>query len=273
MTPEGRERIQRESLIWISLLPHPNIVKALSFEFDGGLPKLMLEYIGGGSLRDLLRKNAPTLHQFLRIATEFCEGMIFLAESDGIVHRDIKPENILLSIEGGVKITDFGLASAFRGSDGRLIGGDSSIRSGRSSQENAEKSFGGTLPYMAPEQFVSFHTADRRADIYGFGVVMYEMLVGRLPFNHTSVDRMMRAHQRASPPPLGQHIPSKLREIVMKCLAKEPSERFESFQALSGRLKDFCRQNGFDTSIAGHYSAEKLEETLDSVDWTRRVYA
>ena len=130
MGDEGMARIQQESLVWLSLAPHPNVVKALSFEIDGGLPVLMLEYADGGNLRDRLIQGPPPLPEFLRIASEFCEGMTFLAESRRIVHRDIKPENVLFMRDGRLKITDFGLAIAFGPSTEGRDGDKSGTRSG-----------------------------------------------------------------------------------------------------------------------------------------------
>lgn len=273
MGDEGLEKIYEESLIWISLLPHPNIVKALSFELDGGLPNLLMEYQEGGNLRDKLKKDIPTMAEFLRIANEFCEGMSFLNDSYKIVHRDIKPENILFSADGQLKITDFGIAGGFDISNETLIGRHRQHQGGEQNDFERQGFFAGTIPYMSPEQFVSFQTVDTRSDIYSFGVVMYEMLSGRLPFNESSAERMMHAHQSISPPALSQNTPPELHTIVLKCLAKNPLERFESFKELSNKLEEFCRRNEFESSIPEHYPIDNLEELLSSADWNNRGYS
>ena len=270
MSQEAREQISKESLIWISLAPHPNIIKALSFEFDGGLPSLLLEYASGGNLRDRLNAVRPALTEFLRITSEFCEGMLFLSESRKIVHRDIKPENILFTGEGRLKITDFGLALTFAqpadepDDRGRLVRTKAGVDSGV---------IEGTVPYMAPEQFDSPSNIDSRADIYSFGIVMYEMLSGNRPFDEGSVERFKRAHQRSTPPALHNGVPHELRGIVKKCLEKSPAARFDGFQSLARAVNDFCRLSGNEASIASHVSIKELEENLDDGDWNNRGYS
>lgn len=267
MGEPGFSHMHRESLIWLSLLPHPNIVKADSFEVDGGVPFLLMEYVGGGNLRQRLNGQPADIAEFLRIALEFCEGMTFLAANE-VVHRDIKPENILFTDEGRVKITDFGIAMAFQNQ-----GASSDLSTSETEATTDAGMPVGTVPYMAPEQFEAGRRIDTRTDIYAFGVVMYEMLAGRLPFEKDSIEAMTQAHRHDSPPPLPADAPEALTAIVMKCLAKKPSDRYEDFRLLSRHLTDFCLDNGLDSSIAEHHSIEGLEEKLDAWDWNNRGYA
>jgi serine/threonine protein kinase len=140
----------------LARLSHPNIITVHDFGETAGLFYIVMEYIDGVNLRDLLREGKMDPGQALAIVPPICEALAY-AHGKGIVHRDIKPENILLDRDGRVKIADFGIAS--------LVG--------------AAGEGSGTPPHMAPEQQTG--RVDRRADIYALGVVLYEMLTGERP--------------------------------------------------------------------------------------------
>lgn len=153
-----------------------------------GTPFVFMEYVAGGDLRGWIGKPRLTddLPQVLRFAIHLCDGMIH-AFSRGIkAHRDIKPGNCLITEDGTLQLTDFGLSMAFDDTDGRLKPtGD------RDGVDNLQRlcigpsqtgSIAGTPPYMAPEQFDGTANVDVRSDIYAFGVVLHEMVTGRLPF-------------------------------------------------------------------------------------------
>ena len=185
-------RFAREAEL-LARLSHPHIVTIHDFGQADGLFYIVMEFVDGVNLRDLLREGKVGPRQALAIVPPVCEALQY-AHDHGVVHRDIKPENLLLDREGRVKIADFGIAS--------LVG--------------AEGESAGTPPYMAPEQGGARPAADHRADIYALGVVLYEMLTGERP------GREVVAPSRKV------HIDVRLDEIVLRALEKQPEARYAS---------------------------------------------
>ncbi|QJE94955.1 serine/threonine-protein kinase [Luteolibacter luteus] len=177
----------------LARLNHPHIVTIHDFGETGGLYYLVMEFINGVNVRDLLREGKMAPEQALAIVPPICEALQF-AHDHGIVHRDIKPENILLDRDGRVKIADFGIAT---------IAGDSADRSG-------------TPAYMAPEQAAHATRIDHRADIYALGVVLYEMLTGERPSSSPLA------------PSKRVQIDVRLDEVVLRALEQEPERRFQT---------------------------------------------
>jgi serine/threonine protein kinase len=186
------ERFQREAHT-LARLSHPNIVTVFDHGETGGWFYIVMEYIDGVNLRDLLRDGRIEPAQALAIVPPVCAALQY-AHDKGIVHRDIKPENLLIDREGRVKIADFGIAS--------MVGG------------TGERA--GTPPYMAPEQDGAGAAADHRADIYALGVVLYEMLTGERP------GRDLIAPSRKV------QIDVRLDEIVLRALDRTPELRFQT---------------------------------------------
>ncbi|RYD61465.1 MAG: serine/threonine protein kinase, partial [Verrucomicrobiaceae bacterium] len=186
------ERFAKEAEM-LAKLSHPHIVTIHDFGETGGLYYLVMEFINGVNLRDLLRDGKMAPEQALAIVPPICEALQF-AHDHGIVHRDIKPENILLDREGRVKIADFGIAT---------IAGDAAERAG-------------TPDYMAPEQSGGAKAIDHRADIYALGVVLYEMLTGERP---TTIPVA---------PSRRVQIDVRLDEVVMKALEGQPERRYQT---------------------------------------------
>ena len=184
------EHFEREAKT-LAKMSHPNIVTVFDHGETGGLFYIVMEFVDGVNLRDLLREGKMEPEQALVIVPPICDALQY-AHDKGIVHRDIKPENILLDREGRVKIADFGIAS--------LVGA------------SGEKS--GTPPYMAPEQ--SGGTVDRRADIYALGVVLYEMLTGERPGKELVA------------PSSKVQVDVKIDEMVLRALEKEPERRYQT---------------------------------------------
>lgn len=192
------ERFEREARA-LAKLHHPNIVAVYDFGEVQGNFYLLMEFVDGLTLRQLLHTRKLSPEEALAIVPKICEALQY-AHEQGIVHRDIKPENILMDKDGRIKIADFGIAK---------ILGDG----GRSSL--TEEQAIGTPHYMSPEQIEKPQTVDHRADIYSLGVVFYEMLTGELPLG------------KFQPPSKKVHVDVRLDEIVLRTLEKEPERRYQ----------------------------------------------
>ena len=247
--PQVADRFMQEALTWVNLGAHPNIVEARFAEKIAGKPYLFLEYVSGGTLADWIGTPRLTedLPQVLRFAIQFCDGMIH-ASSKGIkAHRDIKPQNCLITWDKTLKITDFGLAKVFDEVKARDWGikraRNGENKEGQMEETDAQRlaigltqtgEGAGTCTHMSPEQFEDIKHVDVRADIYSFGVTLFQMVMGRLPFIvqartwKEACEKYRQAHQSQPPPPLGTQYPA-LNAIVNKCLAKEPAHRFANF--------------------------------------------
>jgi serine/threonine protein kinase len=329
-----RSRFATECRLWVQLGQHPNIVQAYAVEIIEGKPYVVLELVQGGDLVRWIGSRRLNLVQSLRFGVQFCQGMEHATRQGLSCHRDIKPGNLLITEDGVLKITDFGLARvceemvAFRPelADGtipladapkapqRIIFTDPRDQEVRpigfanpeatrtvrpSAQENAgaqanaasarstPKTWGlpvpatkngpigvavptpttmekeketseyvpldekadprltrssarlGTGAYMSPEQFRDPGSVDCRADIYAFGVVLFEMITGKLPFRGNSLDMLDRQHSRSAPPSIVPSIPrsharvaSSVDQLVQRCLKKDPADRFHSMSDL-----------------------------------------
>jgi serine/threonine protein kinase len=204
--PQFAERFTREAQA-LAALNHPNIITIYDFGQAGGFYYLLMEFVDGVNLRQLLhtRKFAP--EEALAIVPPLCDALQF-AHDRGIVHRDIKPENLLLDKGGRVKVADFGIA--------KILGtASTSDDAGPAVQENATQAAVGTPGYSAPEQKTDPQRVDSRADIYSLGVVFYEMLTGDLP------------GKSIEPPSHKVQIDVRLDEVVLRALERRPDLRYQ----------------------------------------------
>jgi serine/threonine protein kinase len=268
----GPERFERECLIWSTLLPHPNVVRAITVDHMGDRLYLWLEYVDGGDLGQRLRRGALDLAEALRIALQFCEGMQFLSGTYGIVHRDIKPQNVLIATDGTVKVTDFGLAQLSQAS----VATEAARQDGflDTNMITMAGAIAGTLPYMSPEQLMGMPLATT-SDVYAFGVMFYEMLSGRRPFGGATIDELRRQHVSYQPVPLHEYgdIPIAISDCIARCLAKRPQDRFGAFATLGERLESYCRANSLAHVIPNKPSLATLEESMGYHDWAGRAYS
>jgi TPR repeat protein/serine/threonine protein kinase/lipoprotein NlpI len=275
------KRFRHEAYVWISLLRHPNVVNAWHYGEGAklgveGRSELLLEYAEGGNLRDQLRTGALPEEKLLRASLEFCEAMCFLFESAGIIHRDIKPENILFTKAGAVKVSDFGLVKALLNLPKNPFVSDDSSESSECGSELTQ--YGvvlGTLPYMSPEQFRSPHEVTVASDIYSFGVVMYEMATGRLPFQAHGYLGWRDKHFNETPvnPSKCEYASEALIQIVMKCLEKNPIARYQDFSQLREALRSYCVLIGRSELIPDSAGISELEGTMTAGDWSARGLA
>jgi len=197
--PQFAERFSREART-LAKLNHPNIVTVHDFGETNGMFYLVMEFVDGVNLRQLLRDRRLAPEEALGIVPPVCQALQY-AHDQGIVHRDIKPENLLLDKQGRVKIADFGIA--------KILG-----RSEPGAGETREVL--GTPQYMAPEQVQQPQRVDHRADIYSLGIVLYEMLTGELPAT------------KLQPPSKKVQVDVRIDEIVLRALEKEPELRFQT---------------------------------------------
>jgi eukaryotic-like serine/threonine-protein kinase len=198
---------------------HPNLVQVHDMEQVGDARYIILEFVRGRSLRDMLGQGRPALAQVFAVMHGVLQGLNY-AHRHAIVHRDMKPENVLISDEGDVKVADFGIARLTDDAGG----GSTATKTGTTV---------GTPQYMSPEQ-VSTSKVDGRSDLYSAGIMLYELVCGRPPFVATDVDgpfTLMAKHVQAPPPPPAIHRPdidTQLEEVILKALSKRPEDRYQT---------------------------------------------
>ncbi|HEY9230079.1 MAG TPA: protein kinase, partial [Gemmatimonadaceae bacterium] len=234
----GVDRFLREIEI-VARLRHPLIVPLYdSGEADGFLFYVM-PYESGQSLQQRLKRDErPSIAECVRILRDVCDALAY-AHERGIVHRDIKPANVLLTSDHAV-IADFGIARVTSNPAGATMG-------------TAAGLIIGTPAYMAPEQIMADQPVDHRADIYAVGVLAYELLTGRLPFDAPSLDALLRAHLAQMPTPIQAHradVPATLAELVMRCLEKRPEDRHQSAQEIVRALDALAASHGATESVS-----------------------
>jgi serine/threonine protein kinase len=232
-TPERRRRFQQEAQT-ASSLNHPHILTVHEAGTEAGQDYLVTEYVDGWTLREWVRHEQPSVRQIVDLVVTIADALASAHEA-GIVHRDIKPQNILVSRRGFAKLADFGLA--------KLLERHSENETETVTVQTRPGMIVGTISYMAPEQ-VSGKPADSRADIFSFGVVLYEILTGQRPFSGKSDTEMAMSILHRPPVPLGElrpDVPYELRMIVEKALEKEPGDRYQSARELTVDLRRFQR--------------------------------
>ena len=229
---KGRQRFEQEARA-VSSLNHPHIGTLYDIGSEDGLPFLVMEYVEGETLAARLLRGALPLALVQRYAVEIADALDH-AHRRGVVHRDLKPSNIMLT-SGGVKLLDFGVA--------KLVAPDTTANEAETmsiaSTITEEGAIIGTLQYMAPEQ-LQHGRVDGRADIFAFGAVLYEMLTGRQAFPGASQASVIAAILERSPAPLttvSTPVPALLESTMMRCLAKEPDDRWQTANDLRQALK------------------------------------
>jgi serine/threonine protein kinase len=228
--PATLERFRREAQA-AAALDHPNIVRAFDFRQEGLLHFLVMEYVNGPSLQDVLHRSGPLP---IDVACEYVrQAAVGLqhAHEAGLVHRDVKPANLLIDATGTVKILDLGLA-----------------RFAPDGQESLTKQFDestvmGTADYLSPEQALNLHDVDSRADIYSLGATLYALLAGEPPFHTGTVTQKLLWHQMRDPRPLRQYradVPDEVAEVVAHMMAKAVGERYQTVAEVAEELTPFC---------------------------------
>jgi len=215
----------------VAALNHPNIVTVHSVEESGGVHFITMELVKGKMLAELLPRQGFALDTFFEMAIPLADA-VSAAHQQGIAHRDLKPANIMVSDDGRIKVLDFGLAKGMDGEPG-IVGGPTQ-------SATAAGLTVGTPAYMSPEQ-AQGERVDTRSDIFSLGIVFYEMLTGRRPFDGGNAASVISAILRDTPPPVNElqpRVPRALARLVERCLAKRPLDRFQSALDLRHTLEE-----------------------------------
>jgi eukaryotic-like serine/threonine-protein kinase len=214
-------RFEREARA-TETIDHPNVIRILDHGREDDLRFIVMEYVDGRNLKHLIRERAPLpTDEAVHVARQILAGLGAI-HAAGIVHRDVKPQNVLLTSDGGAKVGDFSIAR---------IADDTGL--------TATGMTLGTAAYMAPEQAIG-EPVDARADLYATGVILYELLTGRLPFTGDNPIEVIYQQVHDDPPrprALNASIPPALEAVVLQALAKEPAERFASAERMTVALE------------------------------------
>ncbi|RYY00169.1 serine/threonine protein kinase, partial [bacterium] len=210
------ERFQREAKA-VAKLSHPNIINIYDIGSDDGLYYMVMEFVDGESVSDLIENKALDIETSINIAIQLCSALE-LAHESGIIHRDIKPANMIFSKKRIAKLMDFGIAQL-----------------GKQEKElfklTQAGSVLGSIMYISPEQLNDASRVDQRTDIYSFGMSLYEMLTGHLPFMAESISTIVMkiiSHEAASPSSYDYRISKSLDNVILKSLAKDPELRYQN---------------------------------------------
>ncbi len=249
-------RFQREALS-ASSLSHPNIVEMYDVGEDDGNFYIVMEYIEGRNLKQLLkRRNSLTLNEVMDIMLQLTDGIAH-AHDSYIIHRDIKPQNILILDNGLVKITDFGISTALN-----------------STQLTQTNSVMGSVHYLPPEQATG-KAASIKSDIYSMGILMYELLTGKLPFKgDNAVEIALKQMKEKIPSILEEkpNIPQSVENIVLRACAKNPKNRYDDAKEMHDDLEKCLKEENKDVPVLKYkYEEEDLGETKIMPDIKKKI--
>ena len=236
--PERRRRFLQEAQA-ASALNHPNIITVYDIVAEGDTRCIVMEYVAGQTLREVITPGGLPVTQALRLAVQMANALA-VAHAASIIHRDLKPSNVMITTSGLVKILDFGLAKWLEPLPGAQSGEQSTVDMALTQ----EGSIIGTVSYMSPEQ-AEGKRVDLRSDIFAFGSVLYEMLTGRRAFEGTSGISTLSAILRDEVKPIYEtapDVPPLLEQIVLRCLQKDPDTRWQSMKEVEGALSTLQRQ-------------------------------
>src|SRR5437016_170452 len=240
---EHARKLLHKEAVTLSKLNHSHIATIYDFDTQQGLDFLVMEYVSGETLSQHLSASVLSEKEVAALGLQIVQALEE-AHEHGIIHRDLKPANIAITSKGRVKVLDFGLAKLFDPTRGGL-------KAETLTQSVDDSNLIGTLPYMAPEQVNGEHI-DARADIWAAGCVLYEMATHQPSFREESTARLFDSilHQVVvAPRALNPRISPEMERIILKCLAKEPENRYQSAKEL---LVDLRRLTGNSTTVVGH---------------------
>jgi adenylate cyclase len=251
---EERERFKIEAKAAASL-SHPNIATIYAIEETDDEMFISMEYIDGTELKDKIKKERFRIDEIINLAEQVAEGLE-AAHKKGIVHRDIKSQNIMITEDGKVKIMDFGLAK---------MKGDSQLTKMGTTI--------GTIAYMSPEQAMG-HEVDQRTDIWSFGVVLYEMFTGQLPFRSDYEQAIIYSilnEEPELPTSLRKDTPAELETVIMKALSKDPSQRYQNITEVLLDLKNPKGKPSIPSALGAKVKEVKRHRKLAAIMFTDMV--
>ncbi len=260
------QRFLREAETWIRLDQHQNIVRAFYVASVKDQPHIFLEYVAGSDLRKKLAGGPLAVQDALRYSIQFCRGMAHAQRKvPGLVHRDVKPENCMFTSDDVMKVTDFGLVKVLAHADILPTtlspgGDDGEDLSSQSFRTRVGEMGVGTMPYMAPEQFTDFANVKPTADIYSFGIMLYEMLTGKRPFKGKKPEDFYYQHLKVTPldpASVRREVGLELSDLVMRCMAKKAGQRPQDFTTLEAELAAMLKKE-FGEEVP-EVAAEELE--------------
>lgn len=227
--PNFHSRFEREAQI-VARLEHPHIVPVYDFAETDGQPYLVMKHIEGRTLKGLLADGPLPLDQVVQIMTPIADALTY-AHQRGVLHRDIKPSNIVMDAQGTPYLTDFGLARIAQAGESTM----------------SQDMILGTPQYISPEQARGERNLDARTDVYSFGVILYELVVGRVPFNADTPYAIVHDHIYSplpAPSSLNPNIPPAVERVLVKALAKDPAERYASANELMADFRQALTESG-----------------------------
>ena len=244
--PEILRRFERESVV-IGKLSHPNIVHVIDKGKAGDRYYFVMEYVDGTSLREVIDSDKIPTRTKLEMVAQVCKALDY-AHKNGVIHRDIKPTNILIDRQGNARVADFGIAQIVGTPESEMTSSDVVM---------------GTLAYMSPEQKVSSTNVDHTTDIYSTGVIIYEILIGKKPLGRFKL-----------PSEIDPAIDQRYDQIIQKCLAQEPKDRFQSVVMLKNAILEVIGGGSSggqtsDYSVGGVESFVGNCQYLDTIRETR----
>lgn len=220
--PDLVARFQNEMITSYNV-DHKNVIRTFEYIVDGDIVAFTMEYVEGGDLSDIIKSEAPLpIQEVVRLLIQVCEGLEAIHQA-GVIHRDLKPENILITRDGTVRISDFGIARTETSPRLTEVGG-----------------LVGTMNYLSPE-YANQSIADERSDIYSLGVLGYELITRKLPYNGPNLIDIMKSQMSGkspdSPSMLNPTCPQSLSTILLRAIDKEPSRRFSTAREMRDSLE------------------------------------
>ncbi len=227
--PAFRSRFEREARI-VARLEHANIVPIYDYDDLNGQPYLVMKLISGHTLKEMLQEGALSLEEIQRLIPRIADALTY-AHTQGILHRDIKPSNIIIDEGGTPYLTDFGLARITQLGESTM---------------SADMMLG-TPHYISPEQAQGTADIDARTDVYSLGVILYELVTGRVPFTGETTYAIVHKHIYAAPPPpsqLNPEIPAAVEAVLLKALEKNPINRYDTPNTMMTAFQQAIAQSG-----------------------------